>query len=247
MIAGLRAGRVQIDRDLGDAGDRKYLSPAFYGQTRAIERMFAAHLAGDVIDLGCGVMPYAEILPPAVTGYLGVDLAHGVGKPHLYGDVQDLAMVRDGCCDAVICLEVLEHVPEPKHAVAEIARILRPGGVAILSVPHLSRLHEIPYDFYRYTEYGLRHLLQAAGMETIDLEIRGGLFAFLGHQASTVALALAWRWPALRRPVQFINKWLVTLPCFALDQLGGQSRLFPLGYVVAARKSRPGAGGGQAR
>jgi SAM-dependent methyltransferase len=240
MITELRSSRVQIDRDLGTAGDRKYLSPAFYGQTKAVAEVFAQHLAGEVIDLGCGVMPYADLLPQSVTSYLGIDTPHGVGQPHLFGDVQNLSMLSDACCDAVVCLEVLEHIPEPQKAVAEIARILRPGGTVILSVPHLSRLHEIPYDYYRYTEYGIEHLLRQVGLEPFDVAIRGGLFAFLGHQVSTVVLALVWRWPKLRGLAQFINKWLVTLPCFALDQIGGQRRLFPLGYVVAARKVATG-------
>lgn len=231
----LRSSRLRIDQEVRQASARQYLSPAFYGQYRAVAQAFRS-LQGCVIDLGCGIMPYAELLPPAVTTYHGLDVTVRDSRPTLVGDIQSLGMLRDGSYDGVVCLEVLEHVPEPKAALGEIARVLRDGGTLVLSVPHLSRLHEIPHDYYRYTEFGLRHLLQSNGLEPLSIERRGGLFSFLGHQAATVLLGLSWGSKGIGSLLRFLNRWLLTLPCYWLDQVGGQARLFPLGYVVVARR-----------
>jgi SAM-dependent methyltransferase len=243
MIAELRSKRRKIDQDVRAAGARRYLSPAFYGQYTAVAAAFGS-LFGRVLDVGCGIMPYAELLPPQVTVYHGLDITVRDSRPTLIGDVQSLGMLCDACYDSVVCLEVLEHVPDPAHAVAEIARILADDGVLVLSVPHLSRLHEIPHDYYRYTEYGLRHLLDSNGFVVQKLWIRGGIFSFLGHQVATVLLGLAWDLRGLGGLVRWLNRWLLTWPCYRLDQFGAQQHLFPLGYVVVARRvCRPGKPG----
>jgi SAM-dependent methyltransferase len=239
MLNQLRSNRLQIDQDVRGAAARKHLSPAFLGQYVAVAAAFRA-LHGRVIDLGCGIMPYAELLPPAVTVYHGLDLTVRDSRPTLIGDVQSLGMLRDASYDSVVCLEVLEHVPDPAHALAEIARILRDDGILVLSVPHLSRLHEVPHDYYRYTEYGLRYLLDRSELDVRGLRVRGGLFSFLGHQVATVLLGLAWRSGGLGAAVRGLNRWLLTEPCYWLDQVGPQAQLFPLGYVVVAQR-RPRA------
>jgi SAM-dependent methyltransferase len=237
MIAELRARRRQIDQDVRAASARRYLSPAFYGQYLAVAAAFRS-LRGRVIDLGCGIMPYAELLPPAVTLYHGLDITVRDSRPTLIGDVQSLGMLRDAAYDSVVCLEVLEHVPDPAHALEEIARILTDDGVLVLSVPHLSRLHEVPHDYYRYTEYGLDYLLRRSGLEIEMLQTRGGLFSFLGHQAATVLLGLAWGSSGIGAAVRWLNRWLLTYPCYGLDKIGAQQKLFPLGYVLVARRAR---------
>jgi SAM-dependent methyltransferase len=135
-----------------------------------------------------------------------------------------------------VCLEVLEHVPDPFQAVREIHRILKEGGILIVSVPHLSRLHDEPHDYYRYTRHGLRYLLEQNGFDIQVLEQRGGLFSFLGHQLSTLVLGLVWRIPLLRQMAWFINSWLVVRGADLLDRHLDRSGIFALGYTVVARK-----------
>ncbi len=241
MFSQLRKNRLQIDQDVRSARQRRYLSPAFYGQYIAVSKAFGS-LGGRVLDTGCGIMPYAELLPPAVTLYHGLDISVRDSHPTLIGDVQSLAMLRSASYDSVVCLEVLEHLPDPNQALAEIARVLEDSGILVLSAPHLSRLHELPHDYYRYTEFGLRHLLTQNGLEPLRVVSRGGLFSFLGHQVATVLLGLTWRSRQLGPLVRLFNRWLLTYPCYWLDRFGAQRSLFPLGYVVVARRqARAGA------
>jgi SAM-dependent methyltransferase len=65
--------------------------------------------------------------------------------------------------DAVICEQVLEHVSDPWLAARTLHALCRPGGRLIVSTPFLIRVHPTPYDFWRFTEDGLRRLLEDAG------------------------------------------------------------------------------------
>jgi SAM-dependent methyltransferase len=190
---------------------------------------------GAVIDLGCGTMPFQDMIGGKVSTYHTLDIEPRSEGTTYVGDIQDMDIIEDASYDLAICLEVLEHVPSPPSAVQEILRILKPGGVAVFSVPHLSRLHDEPEDYYRFTKYGLRHVLEDAGFEVLELREKGGLLAFLGHQVSTLLLTAVWPVPGLRQLTWFLNKWLITWPCYGLDRLTSRSGVFALGYVGLAR------------
>jgi SAM-dependent methyltransferase len=198
------------------------------------------YVRGRVIDLGSGTMPFRGLLTDQVTSYDTLDIAPRSELTTYVGDIQDMKMIENGSYDSALCLEVLEHVPSPQRALQEMNRILRAGGLVIVSVPHLSRLHDEPDDYYRFTKYGLRYLLESAGFEVLALSMKGGLLAFLAHQASTLILSATWAVPGLRQLAWFLNKWLVTWPCFGLDRLTSGSGVFALGYVGVARKTGKG-------
>jgi SAM-dependent methyltransferase len=65
------------------------------------------------------------------------------------------------CFDVVVCQAVLEHVPDPQTVVAEIGRVLRPGGHVYVEVPFLQGFHADPHDYQRYTLGGVEHLMQS--------------------------------------------------------------------------------------
>jgi SAM-dependent methyltransferase len=228
--------RKQIEEDLPTIHQRRYLSPVFYAQYASAVPALRRYLHGKVIDLGCGTTPFWEIIADQVEVYHGLDRWPRSDKITFVGDLQNMGMLPEASYDGALCMEVLEHLPDPFQAVAEIFRILKPGAPLVLTVPHLSRLHDIPHDYYRYTQYGLRYLLEHNGFVIGELEAKGGLFCFLGHQLSTILLSSTWLVPAIRPFVWQINKWLVTLPCYKADQWLGTSTLFAVGYLAVAIK-----------
>jgi SAM-dependent methyltransferase len=230
----LRANRERIQKELGASPERRYLSPSAYGQYLATLGLLRAHVRGKVIDLGCGDAPFRGQLADRVDAYDTLDLRPRIQTTYV-GDIQDMHMIPDGAYDSALSLEVLEHVPDPFRAVGEIFRILKPGGVVVISVPHLSRIHDAPYDYYRYTGFGLHYMLARAGFEIVEIRRKGGLLSFLGHQLSTLLLGLVWGLPVLQQTAWFLNKWLITRPWYALDGVLDHSGIFALGYVVAAR------------
>lgn len=81
-----------------------------------------------------------------------------------------------GSFDAVLCSEVLEHIREPRLVLQQIERILKPGGVLLITVPFLFRQHGDPSDYGRYTEWYWGETLQALGFKDTKIE-KQGLFA----------------------------------------------------------------------
>jgi SAM-dependent methyltransferase len=129
-------------------------------------------LHGHVIDLGCGNGPFRDDMLALGLRYTGVDWpgsAHRTGQVDVYADLGRPLPFRDGSCDSITLFQVLEHVPSPWQLLPECRRLLCPGGAIVITVPFMWHVHEAPYDFYRYTRYGLTHLLLQAGFTEIEV------------------------------------------------------------------------------
>jgi len=123
---------------------------------------------GLVLDVGCADRWPESGLPAGCT-YIGVDSVDtGRGmygaRPTVFADAAGLPF-QDDSVDTVLLFEVLEHLPSPTGSLAEIRRVLKPGGVLIASVPFLYPIHDAPHDFQRYTMHGLDRVLAEAGLE----------------------------------------------------------------------------------
>lgn len=228
--------RQRLDRDLASSPRRQYISAVVLGQYRITIPLARKYLRGALIDLGCGMMPYRSFIERQVTRYDSLDARPLMEGVTFQADLQDMNGIPSETYDSAICLEVLEHIPLPFKAAAEIYRILKPGGVLVASVPHLSRLHEEPYDFYRYTHYGFRTLFESAGFEVLEMQRRGGLISFLSHQLSLMLVGLTWSVPVLKHSAFFVNQWLVVRPSYFMDAHFDRSGKFALGYTCVARK-----------
>ena len=238
FVSGLLArNRRAFNSETRGKEARKYFSPATLCQFEITLPIALSHARGDLLDVGAGDVPYREQFAGRVNLYHTLDHEKRTDDIDFESDAQDMSgVVPNDRYDTMLLLEVLEHVSNPFRVVSELFRGLRPGGKVILSVPHLSRLHEEPYDFYRYTHYGLRHLFEGAGFDVVELIPRGGLFCFLGHQVSTTLICSTWHLPVIKQLVFFLNRWLVVHPCFWLDRHTDSKKLFALGYVLVARK-----------
>lgn len=234
MRTKLVQSRLEAERHFAGSAEWQYFSAAILCQYQAVSRIVKQHARGRVIDLGCGFTPYRHLIHDAVV-YHTLD-AKPKQKVDFIADIQQMNIVPNEYYDTALCFEVLEHIPDTKAALQEIHRILKPSGRLIFSVPFLSRLHELPHDYYRFTIHGIAYLLRTTGFEPQEIVVRGGLLAFLGHQLSTVVVSTGWSIPPLRSLIWLINKWLVTKPVSALDHWLGVPELFPLGYVGVAQR-----------
>jgi SAM-dependent methyltransferase len=144
--------------------------------------------------------------------------------------------VQDGVFHTVLCNQVLEHVTEPSKLMAEVARVLRPGGVVLLTTPQTWGLHLEPHDFYRYTEYGLRYLAEKSGLEVVEVIPTCGLSATL---AQRIADTVVYTEPNRRPPWLELSLSLLMAPVlmtgYGFDKLFGK-RGDPLDHVLIARR-----------
>ena len=135
-----------------------------------------------VLDAGCGDRPYEKLLAGAAE-IVGFDVP---GNPHadLHGSI-DAIPVEDASFDVVLCLQVLEHVPDPAAAVRELRRVVKPGGRVLLSTHGVYPFHPNPDDLWRWTHDGLERLFRANG-EWSSVTVRPG-----AGTAATVAMLVA--------------------------------------------------------
>jgi SAM-dependent methyltransferase len=109
--------------------------------------------------------------------WLCVNLDPAVG-PDIVADAAAVP-VTTARADAVVCTELLEHVPDPVQVLAEAYRALRPGGRLILSVPFLGRIHSDPNDYQRYTARKLEQVLIQAGFVMVSIRPQGLYFTVM--------------------------------------------------------------------
>lgn len=116
-----------------------------------------------LIDLGAGRRQFRKLfdfIPKTIAidfyPYPGMDLVIDLTRPF---------PVTDNLADVIILSNVLEHISEPYDLLKECYRILKPQGRLLLTVPFFIKIHQAPYDFYRYTSYGLKYLLKRAGFQ----------------------------------------------------------------------------------
>lgn len=137
---------------------------------------------GVLLDFGCGGQPYRCVFEPYISQYIGADVAAAAGVTlDLVLTPGAPAALPDASVDTVLSTQVLEHVFDFQNYLADCARLLRPGGRLIISVPMHWRHHEVPYDYWRFTKYGLTLSLEQAGFAISDLRSFGGFYALLGQ------------------------------------------------------------------
>jgi SAM-dependent methyltransferase len=193
-----------------------------------------------LLDVGAGDGPYRELFDHLRYESTDWELSvhPGARQVDYVGPAHDLP-IPDAEYDAVLCTQVLEHVPNPAAVIAELYRVLRPGGRLFMTVPLAWELHELPFDFYRYTPHGLAQMLTGAGFTHLDIRPRNDCFTTLAqlleNAGSTMGSYPDGRDRERAEALADLRAMAAKLTTYAdLDA----RQIFPLGYSVVAR--RPG-------
>jgi SAM-dependent methyltransferase len=196
---------------------------------------FAASLkkGSRVLDAGAGEGQYRDYFE--CQKYVGVDLGVGdiawnYSKLDCVADLLRLPFGADRF-DAFVSVVTLEHVTDPAKAIAEMARVARAGAMLYLVVPHEWEVHQHPHDYWRFTKFGVRRLLEQNGWDVVRLAPGGGYFRLMSRR--------------LMNGLQFLPAWLMPLAAVfvaptalvvgLLDGLDSQ-RDYTLGYICWAKR-----------
>lgn len=196
-----------------------------------------------VIDIGAGECKYRMLLPDA--DYVSFDFAqsgsqYDFSKLDFIADAQKIP-IADSTFDYAVNFAVLEHVPDPFCAVKEMARVLRSGGECFCIVPLTRPEHMVPFDFFRYTQFGIKEVFGRAGLSIEAIRpSNGSLWTavhYLYQTACTFPLQKFGR-RSLRGIAESILMRVLLSPLVVYARLSNKrySAEFPIYYYVHAKK-----------
>jgi len=140
-----------------------FINPFYFARKglRDNIKLFTPRISGKILDVGCGTKPYKNIFLYEKYDGLEIDTSRtrANGQAEYYYDGQVFPFENDSY-DAVLCNQVLEHIFEPSIFLKEINRVLKKGGLLLLTVPFVWDEHEQPYDYTRYTSFGISDILR---------------------------------------------------------------------------------------
>lgn len=233
------------------------LHPQFIVKTINYKAILEAkkYINGDLIDIGCGRMQYKKELTPFIKKYIGVDhpriskLYNPQNKPDILADAIHIP-VKDKSFNSALLLEVLEYFSNPALVFKELARILKPNGVVIISSPFLYPQHDLPYDRARYTKTQIKEFLENSGFKikkqfelgnfwemwllSLIMYLLKSLQYLLSRKNNFISIVLIIILVCIIPPIYFLSNVLV----FCLRQLPNKKGInyFPINILTIAEK-----------
>ncbi|RDX35488.1 SAM-dependent methyltransferase [Arcobacter sp. HD9-500m-PIT-SAG03] len=159
------------------------------------------YIYGKCIDIGSGCSPYKKFILNNVSEFISVD--KGSVHKHMFqtsqekfidADLKDLPF-ENNSLDTIILTQVLEHIDEPFKALVEIKRVIKKDGIIILSVPFIYQAHATPYDYFRFSEYGLKKICQDYNFEILEFHHQG----YLGTTLISILNGFIWELASKRK------------------------------------------------
>lgn len=233
-----RNGKLIASRDPKEVGVGSRLLADLTAE--AYNNHLRQHTKGKLLDLGCGKVPLFLAYKDYIVDNICVDWANTLHKSEYLDfecDLRKALPFNDGEFDTIVLSDVLQHVPQPEHLWKEMSRILAIDGRIIVSVPFYYWLHEHPHDYYRYTEFALRRLVEGSGMRLLQLNSVGGAPEIMADIFAKNILHV----PKIGRSLAIFAQWLTV--SFIKTKLGRKvseatKDNFPFGYFLIAEKIR---------
>jgi len=139
-------------------------------------KKFSHHITGKVLDVGSGnYNRYQHLLSCESMVCFDVEDSENVD---VVGSVYKLPF-EDNEFDSLISTEMLEHIEYLDKAISEMSRVLKAGGNILVSVPQTGGMHSEPYDYWRFTRYGLASMFERNGFKVVAYEQNGGFFSVI--------------------------------------------------------------------
>jgi len=149
-----------------------FINPFYFARKGLYQNVssLVSNLNGKLLDVGCGTKPYKNICDN-VTEYIGLEIDDEGNRQHKFADAfydGKTIPFKDKLFDSILSNQVFEHVFNPNEFLKEINRVTKMEGVFLMTVPFVWDEHEQPYDYARYSSFGLKYILAENGFEIIE-------------------------------------------------------------------------------
>lgn len=204
--------------------------------TRAVITYLIKYINGDTVDYGAGSAKYRSIIIPHTKSYTSFDMIPGE-HIDIVGDALKPPF-QDDSFDTVVSTQMLEHVEKPWVVAHEMGRILKPGGICIVTAPFLVPYHADPHDFFRYTKQGMESLFRNEGFEIIESGTYGntpGVLAEMVHFSHFSHYTVRSKW---RARVRNVFMQIIKGVAYRLDTIFHNNAVYANTYVVARKSGK---------
>lgn len=154
-------------------------------------------LSGRLLDIGCGTKPFEFMFN--VDEYIGLEINEEGRQNHSHADILydgEVMPLEDKSFDSVFSSEVLEHVFNPDTFLKEANRVMKMNGLFLLSTPFFWEEHGQPYDYARYTSFGLKYILEKNGFEVIkQVKCGNGIEVVFQTLSNYIFRKFKWKYP----------------------------------------------------
>ena len=188
-------------------------------------RKFARYISGKTLDVGSGSKPYRNLFINATT-YIGMDVeqsghSHKLESIDVFYDGETFPF-EENTFDSLVFFEVLEHVFNPDTFLNQISKVVKPNGYCVVTIPFIWGEHEQPYDFARYSTFGLKHIFDKHGFEIVEHK------KYLTDFRLIFLLINSYVYTAFKKNLPTLLAWAFIIPfSFANNCLGLISYLLP--------------------
>lgn len=196
-----------------------FMNPFYFSRRVLVKniRHYSANINGNVLDIGCGTKPYKDLFN--THSYIGIDTDRS-GHNHEFSDVDvfydgTFIPFPDNTFDSIVCFEVMEVIFNPDLLLSEANRILKNGGKALFTVPFVWDEHEQPFDYARYSSYGLKYLFEKHGFTVIDNK------KYLGDLRLLFLLSNVYIFKVFRRLIPSKISYVLILPFTSFNNIIG--------------------------
>jgi SAM-dependent methyltransferase len=196
------------------------------------------HVSGKLLDLGCGKVPLYQAYKDHIKENICVDWENTRHKNEYLDFNCDLTKqlpFKNDEFDTIILSDVLEHIPQPEKLWKELFRILSNKGKLIMNVPFFYCLHELPHDYYRYTEYALKKFVRDSGLNLVQFSCIGGSPEVFADILSKHLQFIPFMGVPLSICIQYMTKIFIQTS-FGKKVSEKTSEAFPFGYFLIAEK-----------
>lgn len=225
-----------------------YISNAFFLNWHQLSKSIQStqpYLKGKCIDLGAGTAPYQNFISQYVDAYTVADyedtrntMFSQANSDFVQADALNLPF-QDASIDTLLFTQVLEHVEDPNRALDEIHRVIKQDGILIISVPFIYQAHAEPYDFWRFSEHGIKKMLT-------DKNFQIEVFHYQGYLGTTlISILNGFLWQLSSRNKLLRNTLLlpILLLLFTFNNILGllldtiKMRAYSPNFFIIAKKT----------